>query len=89
MMVHFQTLPNAFELFGVDFLVDAEGTAWLLELNAFPDFAQTGEDLKEVVVGRLFEETIDVAVKPFFGLGEDSGKGGMKLVADLDLGRHA
>ncbi|KAJ5167887.1 uncharacterized protein N7482_003481 [Penicillium canariense] len=89
MMVHFQTLPNAFELFGVDFLVDSEGNAWLLELNAFPDFAQTGEDLKEVVVGRLFEETIDVAVKPFFGLGEDSGKGDMKLVADLDLGRHA
>lgn len=89
MMVHFQTLPNAFELFGVDFLVDAEGNAWLLELNAFPDFAQTGEDLKEVVVGRLFEEVIDVAVKPFFGLGGDAGNGDMKLVADLDLGRNA
>lgn len=89
MMVHFQTLPNAFELFGVDFLVDQTGNAWLLELNAFPDFAQTGEDLKEVVVGRLFEETVDVAVKPFFGLGEESVKGSshMKLVADLNLGR--
>ena len=89
MMVHFQTLPNAFELFGVDFLVDAEGCAWLLEMNAYPDFAQTGEDLKELVVGQLFEETIDVAVKPFFGLGEGQGKGNMKLVADLDLGRKA
>ncbi|KAJ6166695.1 hypothetical protein N7470_002142 [Penicillium chermesinum] len=69
MMVHFQTLPNAFELFGVDFLVDSSGNAWLLEMNAYPDFGQTGEALKEVVVGRLFEETIDVAVKPFFGLG--------------------
>ncbi|KAK6407552.1 hypothetical protein LTR95_018529, partial [Oleoguttula sp. CCFEE 5521] len=38
--VHFQTLPNAFEIFGLDFLVDAEGTAWLLEVNAFPDFGQ-------------------------------------------------
>ncbi|KAJ5239816.1 hypothetical protein N7468_004435 [Penicillium chermesinum] len=63
------TLPNAFELFGVDFLVDSSGNAWLLEMNAYPDFGQTGEALKEVVVGRLFEETIDVAVKPFFGLG--------------------
>ncbi|KAJ5601468.1 Survival protein SurE-like phosphatase/nucleotidase [Penicillium lagena] len=88
MMVHFQTLPNAFELFGVDFLVDSAGCAWLLELNAFPDFAQTGEHLKEVVVGRLFEETIDVAVKPFFGLGA-GGQGDLKLVADLDLGRRA
>lgn len=89
MMVHFQTLPNAFELFGVDFLVDASGNAWLLEMNAFPDFAQTGEDLKEVVVGRLFEEMVDVAVKPFFGLGETGGAGDLKLVADLDLGRRA
>lgn len=89
MMVHFQTLPNAFEFFGVDFLVDRDGTAWLLELNAFPDFAQTGEELSEVVVGRLFDETVDVAVKPFFGMGEESVKGTsqMKLVADLDLGR--
>ncbi|CAI7648444.1 unnamed protein product [Penicillium bialowiezense] len=89
MMIHFQTLPNAFELFGVDFLVDSNGSAWLLELNAFPDFAQTGEYLKELVVGRLFEEVVDVAVKPFFGLGEASGEGDMKLVADIDLGRKA
>lgn len=88
MMVHFQALPNAFELFGVDFLVDKAGTAWLLELNAFPDFAQTGEELKEAVVGRLFEETVDVAVKPFFGLGGTShGSEDMKLVADVNLGR--
>lgn len=88
MMVHFQTLPNAFELFGVDFLVDSSGSAWLLEMNAFPDFAQTGDDLKEVVVGRLFEEVVDVAVKPFFGV-EGGAKGDLKLVADLDLGRRA
>ncbi|PWY92616.1 acid phosphatase [Aspergillus heteromorphus CBS 117.55] len=90
MMVHFQTLPNAFELFGVDFLVDKAGNAWLLELNAYPDFAQTGEELKEMVVGRLFEETVDVAVKPFFGVGgEEAVKGteGLRLVKDLDLGR--
>ncbi|PYH78966.1 putative tubulin-tyrosine ligase [Aspergillus uvarum CBS 121591] len=90
MMVHFQTLPNAFELFGVDFLVDHTGNAWLLELNAYPDFAQTGEELKDLVVGRLFEETVDVAVKPFFGLGEKTavqGTESMRLVADLELGR--
>ncbi|KAJ5561526.1 Survival protein SurE-like phosphatase/nucleotidase [Penicillium sp. DV-2018c] len=89
MMIHFQTLPNAFELFGVDFLVDGNGDAWLLELNAYPDFAQTGEQLKEAVVGRLFEEVVDVAVKPFFGLGDGAGSEDMKLVADIDLGRHA
>ncbi|KAH8423878.1 putative acid phosphatase [Aspergillus melleus] len=89
MMIHFQTLPNAFELYGLDFLVDKQGTAWLLEVNAYPDFAQTGEDLKEAVVGRLFEETVDVAVKPFFGVDESAVEGTehMKLVANIDLGR--
>lgn len=90
MLVHFQTLPNAFELFGADFLVDKAGTAWLLELNAFPDFGQTGEQLKEVVVGRLFEAVVDAAIKPFFGV--DAGPAGgrdLRLVADLDLGRNA
>jgi hypothetical protein len=91
MMVHFQTLPNAFELFGVDFLVDKDGVPWLLELNAYPDFGQTGEELKDLVVGRLFEETVEVAVKPFFGMADSSVKGtsDLSLVADLELGRKA
>lgn len=90
MMVHFQAIPNAFELFGLDFLVDKSGTAWLLEVNAFPDFAQTGEELKEVVIGQLFEESVDVAVKPFFGMdGKVEGSENMRLVADINLGRSA
>ncbi|OJJ51478.1 hypothetical protein ASPZODRAFT_127557 [Penicilliopsis zonata CBS 506.65] len=88
MMVHFQTLPNAFELFGVDFLVDKEGSAWLLELNAFPDFAQTGENLRDVVVGQLFEETVDIAVKPFFGIEAAKETDNLRLAVDLDLGRN-
>ncbi|WEW55055.1 putative tubulin--tyrosine ligase pby1 [Emydomyces testavorans] len=99
MMIHFQTLPNAFELFGVDFLIDQYGDAWLLELNAFPDFRQTGEELKDEVIGRLFEEVVEVAVKPFFGIGDTSDHGlvpteamdnerksRLRLVSDLDLG---
>jgi len=90
-MVHFQTLPNAFEVFGVDFLVDAEGTAWLLEVNAFPDFKQTGEELKELIRG-LWEGVVDLAVGPFFGVegvGKEEGRGnGMVLVRELDLGRR-
>jgi hypothetical protein len=87
--VHFQPLPNAFEIFGLDFLVDGGGRAWLLEVNAFPDFQQTGEELKGLVEG-LFEEVVGVAVLPFFN-GEDGDKIGterMKLVLDLDLGRR-
>ncbi|KAI2407395.1 putative tubulin--tyrosine ligase pby1 [Ophidiomyces ophidiicola] len=97
MMVHFQTLPNAFELFGIDFLVDEKGIVWLLELNAFPDFRQTGEELRDRVVRTLFEEVMSVAVKPFFGIdsGDDLANSkkaanedatSLRLVASLDLG---
>ncbi|KAI9830372.1 MAG: hypothetical protein M1826_004795 [Phylliscum demangeonii] len=90
MMVHFQTLPNVFEIFGVDFLVDESGTAWLLEVNAFPDFKQTGDELKGLVAG-LFEDTVTVAVAGFFpGCGRSDEAVGRRLrkVLDLDLGRR-
>ncbi|KAH6695015.1 TTL domain-containing protein [Plectosphaerella plurivora] len=38
----FTTLDSCFELFGVDFLIDANGTAWLLEVNETPAFYQQG-----------------------------------------------
>ena len=87
--VHFQPLPNAFEIFGLDFLVDGSGRAWLLEVNAFPDFQQTGEELKVLVEG-LFEEVVGVAVMPFFngGDGDKDGTERMRLVLNLDLGRR-
>lgn len=101
MMMHFQTLPNAFEIFGVDFLVDASGNVWLLELNSFPDFKQTGEYLKEKVIGGLLEAVVDAAIKPFFfrAEGEEGSseaqnlaegqetKGGLRLAKVLDMGR--
>jgi hypothetical protein len=92
MMVHFQTLPNALEIFGIDFLVDAEGTAWLLEVNAYPDFGQTGSGLRDIVVGGLFDNVVNVGVKSFFGLqGDEKDRenegNGLRLVAELDLGR--
>jgi tubulin---tyrosine ligase len=93
MSVHFQPLPNGFEIFGVDFLVDAEGKAWLLEVNACPDFAQTGTGLQGLV-RELFEGVVEVAVKPFFGLenedadGQDGVAENMVEVLDIDLGRR-
>ena len=36
----FFTLPNCFELFGFDLLVDRDWRLWLLEANAEPDFLQ-------------------------------------------------
>jgi tubulin---tyrosine ligase len=90
MMVHFQTLPCSFELFGLDFLVDAGGKAWFLEVNAFPDFKQTGDDLKELVSG-LFEEVMDIAVKPFFNIESTSTDAPIQRIVkvlDIDQGRR-
>lgn len=91
MSIHFQPLPNAFELFGLDFMVDAEGTTWLMEVNAFPDFAQTGGELQDLVKG-LMEDVVDVAIKPFFGVEEENkhsqGDDGLVQVLDIDLGKR-
>lgn len=91
MSTHFQPLPNAFEVFGLDYLVgveeDGELRAWLLEVNAFPDFAQTGEDLKGLV-GGLWEGAVRVGVRPFFFGGEEVEEGDMVKVLDVDLGKR-
>ena len=47
----FLPLERSFELYGFDFLVDAEWRVFLLEANAQPDFAQTGGPLRAVVAG--------------------------------------
>ncbi|TLD25497.1 hypothetical protein PspLS_06131 [Pyricularia sp. CBS 133598] len=62
MPMHFSPLTNAFEVFGVDFLVDAQGVAWLLEVNSFPDFKQTGDELRDDVVAELWRQVLRLAV---------------------------
>ncbi|KAL2876927.1 hypothetical protein SGCOL_007755 [Colletotrichum sp. CLE4] len=96
MTIHFQPLSNAFEVFGLDFLVDEEAKPWLLEVNSFPDFKQTGGDLRGVVAG-FWEETLRVAVGGFFGVepavatadgGGVAADGDMVHVRRVDLGRR-
>jgi tubulin--tyrosine ligase len=90
MLVHFQAIPCSFEIFGLDFLLDSAGQAWLLEVNAFPDFKQTGSELDHVIQG-LWEDVMDVAVKPFFEistLDESKDSSSIVKVLDIDLGRR-
>lgn len=90
MSIHFQALPNSFEIFGLDFMIgvekEGELRTYLLEVNAFPDFRQTGEELKGIVEG-LFESVVDVAVGPFFGADSSGGEKIVKVL-DIDLGRR-
>ncbi|CAE6430163.1 unnamed protein product [Rhizoctonia solani] len=86
--VHFQVLPNAFELFGVDFLVthapqpESESSRFqvhLLEINAEPAIELTGARLNWILVD-LFKGIAHTCVKPFF---ED-----IKPTSDPDQGSN-
>ncbi|KAK0465415.1 tubulin-tyrosine ligase [Desarmillaria tabescens] len=69
--VHFQVLPNAFELFGVDFLVthqpssDTSFQVQLLEMNSEPAIELTGPRLTWILED-LFVSIGRVCVQPFF-----------------------
>lgn len=103
--IHFQPLGHAFEVYGLDFLVSTSPTgsstspsptAWLLEVNAFPDFRQTGTGLMDVVA-QFWKDTLRLVVRQqVFGQGgggDDSAEdksdlGGLVLVKDVALGRR-
>ncbi|QSZ30389.1 hypothetical protein DSL72_004912 [Monilinia vaccinii-corymbosi] len=87
MSIHFQPLPNAFEAFGLDFLVDAHGECWLLEVNAFPDFGQSGLECRAVVEG-FWKEVVGKVVGGFFGVEGVEGEGELVRVGGVDLGRR-
>jgi len=53
----FFPLPSAWELFGFDFMVDADWNVYLLEANADPDVGASGEALKGLMAG-LVEGTL-------------------------------
>ncbi|CCC71792.1 hypothetical protein NCAS_0I01240 [Naumovozyma castellii] len=61
--LNFQPLPNAFETYGVDFLVDSNFHVKFLEINAYPDFKQTGTELKGLI-DELFDNTVKQCIVP-------------------------
>lgn len=82
--IFFQPLPNAFEIYGLDFLVTEDHHVSLLEVNAYPDFKQTGEVFKRVVIDELFNSVAHTIVAPFFGNpATESEK--LKLVLEKDV----
>jgi len=79
MSVHFQPLPNAFELYGIDFLVthaDASTNnrkyqVHLLEVNSEPAIELTGPRLQWILED-LFRSIAETFVEPFFSDNQDS-----------------
>ncbi|KAF8559231.1 tubulin-tyrosine ligase [Imleria badia] len=65
--IHFQPLPNAFELYGADFLVSHEPTGFqvkLLEMNSEPAIELTGPRLTWILED-LFKAIGIVCIQPF------------------------
>ncbi|PLW07591.1 hypothetical protein PCASD_22268 [Puccinia coronata f. sp. avenae] len=74
--INFQLLPNSFEVFGLDFLVDDRLQVWLLEVNAGPDFSQTGDTFQPIIT-ELFRNVVRVLKLEYPELlGHDEGGGG-------------
>ena len=78
----------------MDWLLDARGNVYLLEVNAFPDFAQSG-DAGWSVVKELWEGVMALVLREMgvaFSKAEGDGEGdygvGMEKVLDVDLGRR-
>lgn len=85
--MNFQPLPNAFEAYGLDFLVSQdlsnENGVTLLEVNAYPDFRQTGSELKNLI-DEFFDGVLCNAVLPLT-VGEESESASFCKVLELDL----
>ena len=58
----FMPLANAFELFGVDFLVDEDMHPWLLEFNPGPDMGQARNRLQPLMQA-IVDDTVDTMVQ--------------------------
>jgi len=70
--VHFQAIPNAFELFGVDFLVSYTPSniscpfqSKILEINSEPAIELTGPRLTWILED-LFDSIAETCITPFF-----------------------
>lgn len=65
--INYQPIEHGIEFYGLDYLVADDLSIRLLEVNAYPDFKQTGSELKQIV-GGLINATVDTAILPFYGM---------------------
>lgn len=72
----FCPMSNCFELYGLDFIVDMQLRVNLLEVNPGPDFKQTGNRLRRIIVD-LMENMCSVVLD-----GEEEASSDSCVVAD-------
>ena len=83
--INFQPLPNAFEIFGLDFMVDENQAVSFLEANAYPDFSQTGTDLKHLIDDVITNTVAAVAAEMKKTSTTSTKYGALKLCLEQNL----
>ncbi|OWB63710.1 hypothetical protein B5S29_g4712 [[Candida] boidinii] len=86
--INFQPLSNCFEIFGLDFIVDNDLNVSLLEVNSYPDFKQTGDDLKNLIY-ELFDDVIYQCVDTYFNKDKKSIEIPKNLVKVLEFNTNS
>lgn len=82
----FVFLPGCFELFALDFLIDTNGSVWLLEVNGGPAIPEEGE-AASLVLG-VFESITSITMRKLTQLNEKSiAEKRMVEVLDCELGQ--
>lgn len=59
-------LKNCFQVFGYDFMLDATGRLWLLEVNCNPCLEESSELLRRLIP-KLLTETMQIVQNEFRG----------------------
>ena len=57
---------DAFEIFGLDLVVDENLQPWLIEVNESPNLAPHGSALKESILSKMLSSAVDLLVEPEF-----------------------
>jgi tubulin---tyrosine ligase len=68
----YMPLAHGFELYGVDFMVDAAWRVWVLEWNPTPDIKQTGARL-DGMIARMVDGAVALALDARLPAGEVAG----------------
>lgn len=80
--INFQPLNNAIEIFGLDFLVNEDLSVKLLEVNSYPDFKQTGGELKGLITN-LFVLVAEKVEGLIGKVSKDTSSGDLDLVYSM------